>query len=152
MKAFFSYSLNDNEQYIVTLLAKKLQESGFFVASGFGTTLKDVLNFEIKSSNLFIGLLSQSGKFNKRVYEEWNYALKSKVPSILLVENTIQLQNGLIGHPNVVFFDRKHPKEAIIIVNQKIEKAIKDKKLNGAVAWVLGGVAALALIGMLAEE
>lgn len=153
MRAFVSYSLNDSEQYVISLLSKKLYESGFFVTSGFDKRNKELTHHEIKSSHLFIGLLSQAGESNTTVFEEWRYAIKSRIPGILLVENTIILNKSLAIHPNVVRFDRKRPLQAIELVKQKIEKSTTSKeKLDNAVAWVLGGVATLALISMLSEE
>ena len=96
MIAFISYSLKESEKYVVTLLAKKLQEKGFSLTSGFRQS-SNFVDFqtenEIKNSSLFIGLITgsftKSGK--KKVYLELQVAQKYKKPIILLLEHNAPL-------------------------------------------------------------
>lgn len=153
MRAFLSYSLNDSQQYILTILARKLNESGFYVNTTHSVYSVD---YEIKKSNLFIGILTKNSTSNNNVIHEWNFAISNRVPSILLVEDNIPINKGL-SHPNIIYFNRINPNSAIQKVQNRIKKynpPIVTQKENSenALAWVLGGVAVIALIKLLSED
>ena len=157
MKAFISYSLNDSEQYILTILSRVLKEQGYSITSNH-LAYKHVVNYEVYTqlgkSNLFIGIITKTGNANTRVLNEWKEAIKRKIPAIILIEDNVKVNGVLKEHPNALFFNRYTPDVAIRIIKSKIspKTPYTSKKVNNTAAWVLGGLAALAIIGLLAKE
>jgi len=159
MKAYISYSLTDSEQYIVSVLALKLNEQNFQTDLSYFDYEGEQLSFStrsrIKNSHLFIGILTQDGSRFNSVHKEWSYALETKTPAIILVEDTLfEFNPQLKHHPNVLGFNRAYPEATIAQVHQNIkDAALKQKgKLNNALAWMLGGVAAIALVRLLSKQ
>lgn len=153
MRAFLSYSLNDSNQYILTILARKLNENGFYVSTPHN--VYDI-NYEIKRANLLIGIVTQNGNANDSVFQEWDFAIKNRVPSILLIEDNIKLKGNLY-HPNIIYFNRFSPDRAIHEIQNRIEsynppKITQKQNNENALAWILGGVTAIALIKLLSEK
>jgi len=155
MIAFISYSLNESEKYVVTLLAQKLREKGFSLTSGFSQSPSFVdfqTENEIKNSSLFIGLVTSSGRNNfPKVYSELHKALTYNKPAILLVEDTVKLDSGLANFPNLIRFNRYYPDIAMEEVKNRIQTS-KTVQQDNSLAWILGGAAALALISYLSSE
>jgi hypothetical protein len=155
MIAFISYSLNESEKYVLTLLAQKLQERGFSLTSGYGQSLGFVdfqTENEIKNSSLFIGVITSSGRYNStKVYLELQVAQKYNKPIILLVEDTVPLDFGIANFPNLIKFNRYYPHLALNEVKNRIQFSKSDQQDN-SLAWILGGAAALALIAYLSSE
>lgn len=162
MKAFISYSLNDSEQYVLTILARKLNEYGYSIVSSYDN-IKSTNSFEtftqIDKANLFIGILTNGGNANDRVKYEWKKANELNIPSLLLVEDNLLVQNEFLGNYNVLRFNRNNPHEAIETIRTRIsvpQAAITSrpatKKKDNSAAWILGGVAALIVIGLLANN
>lgn len=151
MIAYISYSLNDHDQYILTLLAGELNSKGMIIkqSSDFHSNMSSVTMHNIHKAELFIGLISGVGMEKNRVINEYNYAIRSKTPSILLIENTVELPPNFRG--NYIVFDRYYPDSAIQQLKHRINNA-KRKNNSDAAAWVLGGAALLAIIGLLAND
>jgi hypothetical protein len=164
MIAFISHSLPDNNGDIVAKLAWKLDDEGFYTLRGHYNGLTDSLNeeatFKIKSAHLFIGILMQTtplpaplNTVNKRVINEWEYALSRKIPALLLVENTVQLSTPLTNPNNIVFFDKYHPEKTIVCIKNAMEEArhpVEGDK-NNAAAWILGGDSLIKLVQVLVK-
>lgn len=74
MKAFLSYSLNDKDQFILTLLAKELTVKGFSInqSHDFNAEMSQLTKVNISKSNLFIGLISGIGYEKNRIENEWD--------------------------------------------------------------------------------
>ncbi len=157
MRAFISYSLNDSEQFVLTVLASKLKEQGFIVSTShnlFNNMLDPNTFTQLNKSNLFIGLITFTGIANERVFSEWQQATSKQIPSLLLVENNVNLHQTILQHQNVIRFDRHKPEPSIELVKNKISlsrQSIQSKNDN-SVAWILGGLAAIALIGLLSND
>lgn len=155
MIAFISYSLNESEKYVVTLLAQKLGEKGFSLTSSFRQSASFVdfqTENEIKNSSLFIGLITQAGRRNTpKVYLELQKALNYSKPAILLVEDNVQLDSWASNFPNLIRFNRYYPQIAMEEVKNRIQTS-KTVQQDNSLAWILGGVAALALISYLSSE
>ena len=158
-KAFISYSMKDSEQYVLTLLSNLLREEGFQIDSSFdsldyGTSIANTIRRKISDSTLFIGVITQTGR-NKHVLDEWKQAGILRIPSLLLVEDTVPIQNSLGNQQNVLRFNRHYPEEALEKATGKIRKA-QGRKTNqesdNVVGWVLGGLAILALIKLLSND
>ena len=156
MKAFLSYSLFDNDQFVIPLLAQKLQSQGFFVTTGsykIGEQIDAHTLNEINTSNLFIGIITNTSNTNQRVYNEWLHAQNRKIPSFLLIEDTYKLNPNLEGHPNLIRFNRTMPQITINNIKIQINKSqnVSSSQLTDAVPWILGGAALITLLGLLKE-
>ena len=160
MKAFISYSLNDSEQFVLTILSRRLKNDGFTIWSTY-QDFENILDFktfsQINKSNLFVGIITKSGAANKRVFKEWKEAVNMHIPSILLVEENVKIKAELLKNNNVLQFNRKDPNKAINIVKSRIEnsrvhQSKPKKKKDNTLAWILGGVAALIVLGLLSND
>jgi len=153
MKVFLSYSLNDNDQFILTLLAGELTSRGFSItqSSDFNTEMSQMTKNNINKSNFFIGLISGKGNEKNRVENEWRLAHNTNIPSVLIVEDTVPVTTNL--KPHCIFFNRNNPHQAIQELNMKIQK-MKSKENNdsNAWAWILGGAALISLISLLNKD
>ena len=157
MIAFISYSISEAEQYILTLLAQKLREKGFALTTGynqFNYVDLQTVN-EISNAHLFIGLVAYPGSNAERVYQQFNQALLHNKPSILLIEDIVKVPSGIKSFPNIVRFNRRSPHIAVEEVKNriKVSQNYEAQQQNGnAAAWILGGIAALALLSLLTSE
>ncbi len=157
-KAFISYAMQDSEQYVLTLLADLLRTENFQIDSSFDDYSNIVSQSafkKINDSSLFIGLITEYGNRNKNVFNEWKVAVQKKIPSLLLIEDTVNINQQLANHPNVLIFNRHYPQSGLDKVRNQVQNAKKlvDKKNNeNALGWILGGAAALAIISLLSDE
>jgi hypothetical protein len=160
MKAFISYSLPNSDEYIITKLAGKLEEQGFYPDIGpykLNADLDHETIFKIKSSHLFIGILmltkAKSSASNQRVIKEWEFAISRKIPSVLVVEKSM-LRSLPSLNANIISFDKNHPEIAIEFVKKTMEESQSPLKtdIHNTVAWLIGGLALLALIAFLANS
>lgn len=155
MKVFISYSLNDVEQYILSILAKRLKEQGDVVSTGYNTisTFQNNQNLsQINNSNLFIGLITASGNANNNVIIEWQHARGRKIPSLLLIEETVSIAPQYKNDPNIIKFNRNNPEPSIDLVRHRINASRSPQPTNNDNAWLIGGLAILALIGLLSDD
>ena len=153
MKAFLSYSLNDKDQFILTLLAKELTVKGFSInqSHDFNAEMSQLTKVNISKSNLFIGLISGKGYEKNRIENEWGLAYNSKIPSILIIENNVPINYGF-NYPYIIF-DRNNPHQAITELNRKINEMKKvSNNDSNAWAWILGGAALLSIFSLLDKE
>lgn len=161
MRAFISYSLNDSEQFVLSILAHKLKEQGFIVSSSYNlsSSLIDFQTYsQLNKSTLFIGIITGSGMDINRVYSEWQVALQRRIPAILLIEDVVAISQELQNHPNIVRFNKLSPEVSIEAVRQKISASSQvsiptnEQSNDNKAAWLLGGLAVLLLIGLLSKE
>ena len=153
--AFISYALSDSEQFVLTLLSNLLREEGYSIDSSYndyGNVVQRSTYNSILKSSLFIGLITQFGDRNQNVFNEWNVALEKKVPSLLLVEDSVKITPELINHSNVVIFNRHYPNEQFERIKAKIKSSKKNADNNSSLGWILGGLAALVIIKLLSDE
>jgi len=153
MRAFISYSLNDAEQFVLTILSGYLKEQGFIVSANYDLFSNNIPT-QLNKSNLFIGLITYNGNENDRVFNEWEQAISQKIPSLLLIESNVKIDSSILQHPNVIIFDKYNPAPSIELVKNKINSAKQNiqPKNNNAFAWILGGLAAIVLIGLLSKD
>ncbi|MDH5382687.1 MAG: toll/interleukin-1 receptor domain-containing protein [Cyclobacteriaceae bacterium] len=151
MKAFISYSLNDHDQYILTLLASELQKKGFVIkqSNDFHTEMSSLTKVNINKAQLFIGIISGTGIEKERVQKEWRLANVANIPSILLIENTVKVSPDFKF--SYIVFDRHNPNYAIEELKRRITQE-KKNDTSDALAWVLGGAALLAIISLLSKD
>lgn len=157
MIAFISYSVSEAEQYVLTLLAQKLREKGFSVTSNYKQS-SQIPDFQtvnsIKNADLFIGLVAASGSLTStaRVYNELKQAFLHNKPTIFLAEESVDLPLHINNYPNTIRFNRYYPNIAIEEVNRRIQFSQMQPSKDNTIAWLIGGVAALALISLLSDE
>lgn len=154
MRAFISYSVNDKEQFVLTLLSSKLRQKGF-VLTASQNFHNEIIDFttekQITESHLFIGVITKQGIERRRVLNEWSYAKKRKIPNLLLIEDSINVKEDFRG--NYVRFNRRNPQKAIDLINSKMKrKGPSTKKETDILPWILGGAALLAIIGLLSSD
>ncbi|MCE7995491.1 MAG: OCTOPUS family protein [Roseivirga sp.] len=147
MRVFVSYSFNDSELHLLTLLLEKLRNAGHYVESSV-SVYHDYLNnnseHKIQSSDLFLGIITNDSDSIREVEQEWHIAQQNNVESILLVEEGVSVDDQTIKH---ISFNRHNPKPSI---NKLFGAAQGSKKksddpssvLIGA-GIVIAGVAAL---------
>jgi hypothetical protein len=155
MKAFVSYSVTDNNEFILTLLSSKLREKHFIVTTSqnFYSKIIDYNTMsEIGTSHLFIGVITGKGNERNRVLDEWNYAVQRNVPNLLLIEETVQVHQEFKG--NYIRFNRNRPQTAIDEINRRMTSSqpSTSKSSDDIVPWILGGAALLAIIGLLSKD
>lgn len=155
MKAFVSYSVSDNNEFILTLLSTKLRERNFIVntSQNFYSGILDgnTMN-EINDTHLFIGIITGFGNERNRVLEEWRYAISRNIPNLLLIEDTVPIQNNFSG--NFVRFNRMNPQIAIREINNHMTPISPSttKSSDELVPWILGGAALLAILAFLSSD
>jgi len=159
MKAFVSYSLNNTEKYMLSLLSKNLHQRCITVVSSYSSQIGPI-SFsanQIRGCQFFIGIVSY-GSLNKyKVLEEWRIARSSRIPSLLLIEDRVKINSiHNAASSTVVRFNRSRPDFAIDKVNERISlatrKIVTKKNNNDETAWVLGGGALLLLLALLGSN
>lgn len=154
MKAFVSYSVSDNNEFILTLLSSKLREKKFIITTSqnfYGNIIDFNTMNEISSSNLFVGVITGMGNERNRVIEELNYAIQRNIPHLLLIEDTVPALQQFKG--NYVKFNRNKPQSAIDEITKKMSYTnTTSKSSDDIVPWILGGAALLAIISLLSKE
>jgi hypothetical protein len=153
MKAFVSYSVSDNNEFILTLLSSKLREKKFVIntSQNFYNNILDYNTMnEINETHLFIGIITGFGNERNRVLEEWRYAVSRNIPNLLLIEDTVPVQQTFTG--NYIRFNRINPQRAINEINRRMTTPVTTsttKNSDDIVPWVLGGAALLAVLALL---
>ena len=146
MNAFISYSVSDQDLYLITLLSKKLREKNYSLSTGaniFSHTLDFTTTQQILSSQLFIGIISINGMQRNRVFDEWRFSMNNRIPSVLLIEEGVQVTGGANTY---VRFNRNNPHRAIEEIQRRMDSNKSNKETLG---WLLGGAALLALLAAL---
>lgn len=155
MKAFVSYSVTDNNEFILTLLSLKLREKKFIVntSQNFYSKILDINTLsEINESHLFIGIITGYGNEKSRVIEEWQYAASKNIPNILLIEDTVLFRQNFTG--NFIKFNREYPQNAIDSINNKMKptKQLRKSNSDDTLPWILGGAALLAILALFSND
>jgi hypothetical protein len=156
MNAFISYSINEDEQYILTLLSQKVAEAGLTLVTSYNQSDwpdPQTAN-EIKNSVLFIGLMTGSGSLSKRsrVYSEFKQANLFSRPAILLIEETVEVGLWEDSYHNTIRFNRFSINQAVEEVKRRISTSQTDQPNQNAAGWILGGIAVLALLSLLSSD
>jgi TIR domain len=154
--AFISYSMDDSELYILSLISEYLVNNDFYINTSFSTAsvgqnFEYQINNQIKNSDLFIGISSENGINSKWVHKEWEIAQNQGMNAIYIIENTITINNRFEQNNMVIRFDRQSPENSLVKLREMIEKQ-KNKKSNKALNWVVGGLLGIAIIKLLSDE
>jgi len=151
MKVFISYSINDKDQYILTLLSSELNKKGYQINQSTDfqkNELSPLTKINISKAELFIGIITGTGFEQKRIMKEWRCAQVGSVPAILLVENTVKVSDKFKF--KYFTFNRKKPKQVIDLLEQEINKYdLQKQKDTKALNFVLGSAALLLVLSLL---
>jgi len=150
--AFVSYSLNESEQYLFSILSIKLKEQGYKVVSSYNET-DSHFKLVLGSPDLFIGIITSNGDNKNRVTKEWKIARQKHIPTLILAEYSTYLPYKT----NVIRFQREMPELAIEQIKRKVKELKQPAKLtvtnnDQMVTWMVGGIAAIVLINLLSEK
>ena len=162
MKAYLSNTLDvDNDKaYVITSIAIMLDDIGYYCSESPANSEEKVDRgtvSSIRTSNLFLGLMTNDGNKPNNVYNEWKVAIKYRVPSILLVEDSLDFSRYEFDEnyrSNVIRFSRKNPEVAISQIKQRIQQSRIEpnpKRMENIVAWLTGGNASMQTIRLLAS-
>lgn len=153
INVFLSYSLNDQDEYILSLLANQLQNKGcsIYQSSNFSKELSPLTINDIKNSQLVIGLVTGKSVERDRIMNEWQTAINFKIPTILIVEDIVPIDSSF-NHP-IITFSRNNPQLAVEELRKKMDKMQNKKDENSsAAAWLIGGAVVLGLISLLTDD
>jgi len=147
--AFISYSIKDTELFVLSSISRILDEKGYDIYSSYNEV--QYIDNQIKKSSLFIGIASHEGIKSEWVMKEWEFAQVSAIPSIFLIENTVNINPQFIQHNLVLVFDRLNP---TIAMNQlyKLISLEEEKKTKKSENLVVGGLIGLALMTLLSNK
>lgn len=155
MNAFISYSIGNNEQYILNLLAQKVAETGLALVTSYNQSdlVSHQTSNDIKNSALFIGLITRLGRLGKtgRVYSEFKLANLFSRPAILLIEDNVEVAPWINNYQNTIKFNRHYINHSIEEVKNRINNSSSQPSPSTA-AWVLGGIAVLGLLALLSDK
>ncbi|TNE29085.1 MAG: hypothetical protein EP346_07055 [Bacteroidetes bacterium] len=144
----------------------ELQEAGISVSSGRQSHLpqhRGVIESQIRNSELFIGITKSQNTVGSKSQVAYEYRAAKKLNKaafiLMDVSNPMPYQSNQpnpteispYNSEDVIYFDRYHPKEAVKSLKARIEKK-QNAKTSNAAAWVVGGLALLALIGAFSED
>lgn len=160
MKAYISPSVPDDEQNILSALSKRIRTNGITPVAGyhkFGQNNSELAFHEISKANLFIGVITSNSCEMERVYNEWQFALKSETPALLLIEDTVDCDGfPLINkNPDVIRFNRASKtnlNKTIQMVRTKSNAAsnrVENASFVRETAWFIGGPVAITLLNIL---
>jgi hypothetical protein len=156
MNAFISYSIAENEQFILNLLAQKIAEANLTLVTSYeqGDWPDPQSSDQIRNAAVFIGLITRSGRLAKRnrVYSDFKQAHAMNRPAILLIEQGIPTFWEQHYH-NTIFFNRYSINESIEEVKRRIHASqAQSAQKPDAAAWLLAGVGILALLSLLSSD
>lgn len=108
MRVFISYSFQDEELYLLSLLIDKLQGQGHQIRTT--DFILENNRFHLNSSDLFIGIVTNYSDDISDVLNDWDYAKKMNKKTILLIEEGVQVNDKSISF---IRFNRNKPEGAI---------------------------------------
>lgn len=147
-RAFVSYSIEDRNLHLITLLLEHLRKSDFSVS--VSTQCGDA-DLRIANADIFIGIITNNSDSIDYVIKEWKTAQRNCVPYVLVVENGVKIEDP--ESLSFIRFNRSNPQEAIdklFNINKPDANTPQKKKDNNdTVSDVLIGVAVVAGIAAL---
>ena len=147
-KAFVSYSIEDRNLHLITLLLEHLRKNNYEVSV---STLWGNSDLRIANADIFIGIITNKGDSINYVVEEWKTAQRNNIPSVLVVENGVKIEDP--ESLSFIRFNRSNPQEAIdklFKINKPAANTPQKKKNNSdPVSDALIGVAVVAGIAAL---
>lgn len=153
IKTFLSYSLNDQDEYILSLVSGQLRKKGLSISqsSDFKEKLSEFTIYDIKTSNLIIGLATRNSDDIDRVQNEWKKAIGFNIPTLLVVEEGVPIDESAFDS-HIIQFSRNNPQTAIELLNDKMEKKKDDFYVDmKAVIWFFGAKVISNIINLLSH-
>ena len=152
---FLSFSIEDSNLYLITLLLEHLQKNNYSVSVSAHWEGSDI---KIATSDIYIGIITNNSNSVNYVVKEWKIAKQNNIPYVLIVENGVKITNP--QSISVIKFDRSSPEKAIIqlfqIKNSNHPISKKEKNNDDLVSDILKGtilIAGLAaLISLLGKK
>ena len=142
MRVFISYSFQDEELYLLSLLIDKLQGQGHQIRTT--DFILENNRFHLNSSDLFIGIVTNYSDDISDVLDDWEYAKKLNKKTILLIEEGVQVNDKTISF---IRFNRNKPEVAINqLLGTKTKNQIKknsDLEDGLIIGGIIIGIAAL---------
>lgn len=146
-RVFISYSIEDRNLHLITLLLEHLRRNNYSVSVSNQWIDSDL---KIASSDIFIGIITNNSNSIDYVIKEWQTAKKNNIQNILIVEDGVSINDSGISY---IRFNRSNPQEAIekLFKDNKQTKTIPQKvqSKDDAFSTVLIGVAIIAGIAAL---
>ncbi len=155
--AFISYSMDDSELYVLSLITEYLANNGYFIETSYnnsiiaGQNIEQAIQTQIAKSDLFIGIASHLGINSQWVLKEWELAQNNGKTAFFLIEDTVPISPVFQQENLIIRFNRQNPQSSIANLHSMIEKRKKDKS-NTALNWVVGGLLGIAIIKLLSDE
>lgn len=146
-KVFISYSIEDRNLHLITLLLEHLRKNNYdVIVSDYGLDYP----MRILNASLFIGIITNKSNSIDYVVKEWQTAKKNNIQNILIVEDGVAINDSNISY---IRFNRLNPQEAIekLFKDNKQTTTLPQKKKSNddAFSTVLIGVAIIAGIAAL---
>ena len=146
---FISYSIEDRNLHLITLLLEHLRKNNFHVS--VSTQWLDS-KLRIANADYFIGIITSNSKSIDYVVKEWKTAQENNVPYILVVENGVRVEDP--ENLSFIRFNRFNPQEAInkLLYKSQNRTLVPKKKTKDdeAISNVIIGVAGIALVAGIA--
>ena len=146
-RVFISYSIEDRNLHLITLLLEHLRKNNYGVSVSNPWIDSDV---KIASSDIFIGIVTNKSNSVDYVVKEWQIARKNNIPYVLIVEEGVNVDES--SDINFIRFNRGNPQMAInqlFELNKHTPPQKKKKNNDDIAADVLLGVAVVAGIAAL---
>ncbi|MDD6581661.1 MAG: toll/interleukin-1 receptor domain-containing protein [Bacteroidales bacterium] len=147
-RAFVSYSIEDRNLHLITLLLEHLRRNNYEVSV---STQWGDSDLRIANADIFIGIITNNSDSIDYVIKEWKTAQRNCVPHVLVVENGVKIEDP--ESLSFIRFNRSNPQEAIdklFNINKPGANTPQKKKDNNdTVSDVLIGVAVVAGIAAL---
>ena len=153
-KVFISYSIEDRNLHLITLLLEHLRKNNYdVIVSDYGLDY----SMRMLNASLFIGIITNKSNSIDYVVKEWQTAKKNNIQNILIVEEGVSINDSNISY---IRFNRSNPQKAIndlFNYNNKSSEVSHGKRGNGNdLANAILGVAVIAgvaaLISLLSEK
>jgi len=164
MIVFFSYSISEYDQYLISSILDCFYKTGIHVRSGYYTDRADRQNPKqvslVPGSDWFIGFVTSGSENRKEVLKELHIAHENKIPSLLILEKGIHKVSFDLDSKisEIIYFDRNNLTSTIDFIQSKIDKVGKFSVVTtpqSEYKWFFGGLALLGffqLVSMLNEK
>ena len=137
-KVFISYSIEDCNLHLITLLLEHLRKNSYSVSVSNQWIDSDL---KIASSDIFIGIITNNSNSIDYVVKEWQVARENNVEGFLIVEEGVTINDSSVPY---IQFNRTNPQQAINKLFEHKKPATKPKKKkdnNDTQSTVLKGLA-----------
>ncbi len=157
MKAFLSYSLIQSDLYLISLLSRELlnvgvTSKGTVYSSDPSEELVTITNYNIRTCDLFIGMLTGDGSIhqNAMVYQEWEIAIHFNKSRIFLIEDTVDIP-AEFTEPYLIY-NRYNPNQVLQQLRNFVQEKETEKRNKNNLALIVGGAALIELMTHLSKQ